>query len=258
MRLELINANQLKCSLSKSDVLSRNINIDTLTYGSEEINSLFDEILERAHSKLGFSYNDTPLVIEAIPIKDGSLSIIFTRNDDPEELDPRFSKFTTTSEDIKSIENTSSKLTPDKLNKANEILNLLSSFRDALLNQAMSANNNSTPVKSDKSSDILATSKNKNDNMMFVFVFDDIDKLTSLCKIIASRYHGESFVYRKDSNFYLLINDKEHSPEEFNQICNIIHEYGAHINFSKNTKAYFSEHFESILENDAISNLALL
>lgn len=258
MKIERVNENQIKCLLNKNDLSARNINIETLTYGTEEANKLFNEVLEQARSKFDFFPENAPLIIEAIPLKGDNLSITFTKSEDPEELDTRFSKFTPTPEDVESAVKEAMALTTDKLNKANEILNLLSSFKDALLNQAMLNNANTQPVSNERNKTNPHETKNRTDDIMLVFVFENIDKLISLCKILAPKYHGKSFVYRRNTEFYLLINNSEHTPEEFNQICNIICEYGAHTNLNKNTKAYFSEHYETILENDAISQLATL
>lgn len=260
LKIEKIGDNQIKCLLNRNDISSRNINFDEFVYGTEEANKLFNEILEYARDNFDFFPENAPLVIEAIPLKGNALSIIITKTEEPEELDTRFSKFTPTPEDVENAVNDSIALTSDRLRKANEALSLLSSFTDELIFQAMrnSVNNSNenAPENSLTKEDVKKIS-DKND-ISLAFVFENIDKLIALCKVIAPKYHDKSFVYRKNSEFYLLINSKGHTPEEFNQICNTICEYGAHTTIKKNTKAYFSEHFETILENDAISKLSKL
>ena len=43
----------------------------------------------------GFEADNIPLMIEAIPVSADSIILIITKVEDPEELDTRFSKFTT-------------------------------------------------------------------------------------------------------------------------------------------------------------------
>ena len=82
--------------------------------------------------------------------------------------------------------------------------------------------------------------------------------LISLSKILVTKYIGESSIFKNNEEYYLLINNNPHSPEEFNQICNIICEYGRYTNFKKNPKAYLNEHYELILSEDALQQLSTI
>lgn len=98
MQFERINENQIRCTLTPEDLLSRNLNLRDLAYGSEQTRELFQEMISEAAAKLGFDLEDMPLMIEAIPLATGNLMLLITRVDDPEELDTRFSRFTPTNE----------------------------------------------------------------------------------------------------------------------------------------------------------------
>ena len=98
MQFERINENQIRCTLTPEDLLSRNLNLRDLAYGSEQTRELFQEMISEASAKLGFDLEDMPLMIEAIPLATGNLMLLITRVDDPEELDTRFSRFTPTDE----------------------------------------------------------------------------------------------------------------------------------------------------------------
>ena len=54
--------------------------------------------MQQASVELGFEADDTPLMIEAIPVSPDCLILIVTKVEDPEELDTRFSRFSKTSE----------------------------------------------------------------------------------------------------------------------------------------------------------------
>ena len=65
-----------------------------MTYGSQAAKQLFNEMMQKARVELGFILDNTPLMIEAIPLQGGSVQLIISKVEDPEELDTRFSKFT--------------------------------------------------------------------------------------------------------------------------------------------------------------------
>ena len=100
MKLERINDNQIRCTLTGMDLQSLNINVFELAYGSEKTQNLFKEMLSRASRELGFHTEDYPLMVEAIPTSPDSIVIIITKVDDPDELDSRFAKFAPLHEDL--------------------------------------------------------------------------------------------------------------------------------------------------------------
>ena len=93
MKIERINDNSIRCTLSSMDLSARNINLRDMTYGSSSARKLFGEMMQIAQNELGFTSDNEPLMIEAVPLQGGSIQLIITKVDDPEELDTRFSKF---------------------------------------------------------------------------------------------------------------------------------------------------------------------
>lgn len=266
MKIELIGDNKVKYILSKKDLEARDLNLETLTYGSDQTKMLFKELIAYASSRFELSLTDSPVSVEAIPTSGENLVIIITKVEEPEELDTRFSKFIPTFEDIQKAVSESEVDDTSKLNKANEILNLLSSFKDALLNTAEQLASASTKkitgdnaATNNNHSEAPHTEPQKKEQKKFatlVFSFDNIDKIIALSNALEKKYNGNSSIYKKDDIYYLLINNVLHTPEEFNQICNIICEYGNHTNLNKNTEIYFNEHYELILKNTALEDLS--
>ena len=93
MRIERINENSIRCILTSFDLSVRNLNLRELTYGSDKARKLFDEMMTRASDEVGFNAENTPIMIEAIPMTGNAIQIVITKVEDPEELDTRFSKF---------------------------------------------------------------------------------------------------------------------------------------------------------------------
>mgnify|MGYP004679586979 FL=1 len=93
MKIEKINDNQIRCTLTREDLANREIKLSELAYGSEKAKSLFRDMMQQASHDFGFEANNIPLMIEAIPVSADSIILIITKVEDPDELDTRFSRF---------------------------------------------------------------------------------------------------------------------------------------------------------------------
>ena len=100
MKIEKVNDNQIRCTLTREDLDSRHLKLSELAYGTEKAKSLFREMMEKASYEFGFDAEDIPLMIEAVPLTADSILLIVTKVEYPEELDTRFSKFSEPDEDI--------------------------------------------------------------------------------------------------------------------------------------------------------------
>ena len=93
MKIEKVNENQIRCTLTREDLASRELKISELAYGTEKAKSLFRDMMQQANFEFGFEAEDIPLMIEAIPLNADCIVLIITKVEDPDELDTRFSKF---------------------------------------------------------------------------------------------------------------------------------------------------------------------
>ena len=66
MKIEKINDNQIRCTLTRDDLAQRQLKLSELAYGSEKAKSLFREMMQQAASEFGFESDNLPLMIEAI------------------------------------------------------------------------------------------------------------------------------------------------------------------------------------------------
>lgn len=122
MKIERINENQIRCTLSNFDLSVRNMNLGELAYGSEKARNLFREMIQRAANEVGFEAEDIPLMVEAIPMANESVMLIITKMEDPEELDTRFSKFSPEEDEN---DNGWGNLTAEVLEGADGLINIL-------------------------------------------------------------------------------------------------------------------------------------
>ena len=93
MKIEKVNDHQIRCTLTKADLIDRELKISELAYGTEKAKNLFRDMMQQASFECGFEAENIPLMIEAIPLNSECIILIITKVEDPEELDTRFSKF---------------------------------------------------------------------------------------------------------------------------------------------------------------------
>ena len=97
MEIEVLGDLSIKCTLSNEFLRSRWIDLNDLAYGTKAATSLFKEILDAAKYDYGVDFTAAqshPVMIEAIPMGEGSLVLFISKNEDADELDTRFSRFT--------------------------------------------------------------------------------------------------------------------------------------------------------------------
>lgn len=99
MKIEKLNDNQIRCTLGKKDLADRNLKVSELAYGSDKARELFRDMMQQASYEFGFEAEDIPLMIEAIPVSADCIVLIVTKVDEPEELDTRFSRFSSQYDD---------------------------------------------------------------------------------------------------------------------------------------------------------------
>ena len=85
MKIEKINDNQIRCTLTREDLENHQIRISELAYGSEKAKKLFQDMMQQASYEFGFEAEDIPLMIEAIPLSADTIILIITKVEYPEE-----------------------------------------------------------------------------------------------------------------------------------------------------------------------------
>ena len=93
MRMERINEHQVRCVITLKDLEEHKLTTGDLKYGTKEIRALFNEVIGRAVEHYKFNEDHLPVMVEAIPIKDGELLVILSAVENMEELDPHFAHF---------------------------------------------------------------------------------------------------------------------------------------------------------------------
>ncbi len=259
MKIEKINDNQIKCTLNKSDLASRQIKLSELAYGTEKAKNLFRDMMQQASHEFGFEADDIPLMIEAIPVSSDCIVLVITKVDDPEELDTRFSKFAPSMDDIDMEEIDGDDLerpaAADLLDMFNHVRNELKSAIERGEEAFIPLSQTLSEKKSEKNKKKTPV-KDKQPNIKKIYTFEDLDTIINVSKIINELYTGVNSLYKSlDNVYYLVISKSNVSAENFNKVCNILSEYGNICKGSDANEAYFKEHYKKIIKGKAIQKL---
>lgn len=247
MKIERINENQIRCTLSNFDLTVRNLNLSELAYGSEKARNLFREMIQRASNEVGFDAEDIPLMVEAIPMANESVMLIITKVEDPEELDTRFSKFSPSDEDE---ENSWTALASELLEGADGILNLMADL------DKKGKGKQTSEQKPEQEAD---ESKNTA-RQIRIFTFASLDAVCAAARETGPIFTGLSILYKNPAaGKYFLVLTRENCEElAFSRTCNTLAEYGSRVRAEAASAAYCAEHYEVIVKQNALQALSAL
>ena len=255
MKIERINENQIRCTLSSFDLSVRDLNLGELAYGSEKAKKLFREMIQKASCEVGFDAEDIPLMVEAIPLSGESIMLIITKIADPEELDTRFSKFSPTTED----DNPLASLASELLDGADGLLELFSRNTSgsnsgsgvSLLPFSQTDTANPLPEKEEKTAD---------SPVIRFFTFDSLEAVCRAARVAGAGCQVSNRLYKNpvNSRYYLVLDAPATETNAFHRICNLLSEYGTSVRTTESAEAYYREHYEILVKEHALETLASL
>ena len=274
MHIERISDNQIRCTLSKHDLLERHIKISELAYGSERAKELFRDMMEQANIDFGFDVEDIPLMIEAIPTSRDSLVLVITKVDDPQEFDERFGSFGLVDEDFDDdVIDVDYGVTGDdqpEMSISDELATCFEQLHDMIESYTEGLGDGTTEdskfiplAEALRQKSGKKTSKQKNiDNIherIKVFSFISIKPIIEAAHRVNTAYTGKNTIWKdpRSKKYYLLLN-KGSGKHAFRAVCTTLSEYGVEEPITYATQDFFNEHYKVIIKDKALSELSKL
>ncbi len=244
MKIEKINDNQIRCTLSKEDLEDRDIKLSELAYGSGKTRELFQDMMRKANDDFGFEVGDIPLMVEAIPVSPECIVLVVTKVENPEESESHLAKFF-----------------------AKEIKDGLLShlehedFDMEALDEIQSEFEPYERVSKQTTSSTSTDKDNDNDSLLYsIYIFNSLSEVINVAHLLAPFYKGDSSVYKSPQNgrYYLSLCMDTSEENVINKICSILTEHGTRENPTYAKELFYMEHFEEIISSKAIENLSLV
>ncbi len=242
MKIEKVNENQIRCTLTREDLASRELKISELAYGTEKAKTLFRDMMRQANFEFGFEAEDIPLMIEAIPLGAECIVLIVTKVEDPEELDTRFSRFAPSVTD----EEDDAEEFGDAAE--HEVMDL---FRRLQTDGKEAGEGNASPKETSSESDERLRTR--------IFRFGSLQEVMTVSSVISSHYPGLSTLYKdeKSGRYLLLLTQGEDTRDAFDRVCNIVSEYGSLQRSMPGSSAFLAEHCEVLVQDNAVQALGI-
>lgn len=252
MKIERINENQIRCTLTSFDLSVRNLNLGELAYGSEKARNLFREMIQKASNEVGFDAEDIPLMVEAIPLSGESVMLVITKIEDPEELDTRFSKFSPLSDE--EHEGIWGGIASELLEGADRLMELLKKDMFTLPEDQSATDkifSENGAISSAMEAPVLQTR---------IYRFGNLDQISDAAKAVSQLGAVHNTLYKKPdtSQYFLVLSNENADPLVFSRICNILTEYGEKVKPDTASEAYYKEHYEVIVREHALQKLKLV
>ena len=250
MKIEKINEDQIRCTLTKEDLARRGIKVSELAYGTEKAGALFRDMMEQAGEKFGFSADDVPIMAEAIPMNADCLVIVFTRVEDPEELDTRFSNF------APSVYYDEDEEEEEDDEEETDFAGLFSRIQEGGMSSLLDHDYSGVhKLKTRMGSGKKAENANRVEVRMFSFPL--LMDVTRVAKQIEASYKGKNSLYHnKRSGRYVLVLYRNSAEDKmFDKICLMLSEYGREERSVAAGERYLEEHGLIVIRDNALQTL---
>lgn len=262
MKIEKVNDNQIRCTLTRDDLVNRQIKLSELAYGTDKAKALFRDMMQQAAYEFGFEAEDIPLMIEAIPLSSDCIILIITKVEYPEELDTRFSKFAPSAYD-EDPELAGQAATFSE--GADDVLDLFKKLKEEKASASHKKGEGFVPLQ-DTIGTVDTTQQKTQEhsrvslNLTKLYTFSSLDEVTRLATVLRDFYAGKNSLFKDTcgSAYFLLLNKNDHTPEEFNKVCNIASEYANQEKYTTATGAYLVEHYQPVIADNALQVLGVL
>lgn len=282
MKIERISDTQIRCTLNKNDLRERHLKISELAYGSAKAKELFRDMMEQANIDVGFEANDIPIMIEAIPTSKDSIILVITKVENQDELDAKFSQFgldddsefTKDFNDInlpyEILDNDMDYDEDDEDDEEENTSNQLDSLADLLSQAANSAKDGNRQSEfiplsealhktfEDKAEDPTSSHTFQRDNVK-LYSFISLEPIITVAKRCNPSYNGSNTLWKnqKDNRYFLMLK-RGKGKRIFRSVCAMTSEYGTEETLTYASANYFDEHFQLIIKDKALSQLAKL
>lgn len=249
MKIEKINDKQIRFTLTGEDLAERQIKLSELAYGTEKARNLFREMMQQAASQVGFEADNIPLMIEAVPMNGGSIVLIVTKVDNPEELDTRFSSFAPS---VSSSESSSDSL-PGSFEQ------LLHSITGSCGTPEGSASSRQAAPAQHASDEMKEAMQKFRDYALCnrLYSFENMDRVMAAASRVSGSYTGESILFGKTGEYLLLLKMKDVAEVGAMQhVLATVSEYASMLPITYARQQYLEEHGNVLIASNAVEQLA--
>lgn len=226
MKIEKINDNQIRCTVTMADLHDRHLKISELITNSAKAKLLLQDMVQQAAAEFGFDVDGMSLMIETAPAAKDAVVFTITRLTGDEQPFGDLSD-------------------PDspalsKLLGAESIAHFIQKLRSSLYHE----DEPDLPLPEERS--------------CCIFSFENLEQVIQTADVFSGLFDVKTSLYKDDMSMcYLLVVCKNTiSDQEFNRACNMLSEYAALEETDRSILSYIHEHNRLIIADNALEVLA--
>ena len=234
MKIERVNDHQIRCTLTRDDLAKRDLKITELAYGTDKAKELFQDMMQQANIEFGFDAEDTPIMIEAIPINSECIVLIITKVEDPDELDTRFSNFAPSvheEDEDEEYEDEEYDYEEDDEEDEEDVMSLFKRLQHSNMNDFIDSPFQGAQSDSKKVKEKTAGPRKKglpSRKGSRIFSFNSLHEVTKFAAIVNRKFCGVNTLYKNEAKgkYYLILHQGDIDSAVFANICSLLTEYG--------------------------------
>lgn len=248
MRINRIDDQTMECILAPDDIANRGFSLDDASYASPVMRTLIHDLAIFLAKKYSFGSKDSPAVaVDAIPLSDGSLDIVFSTDGYMDDIDPRYSVFAEDSDENASSSGDGNASSDESF--PTTIGDILKSIFDAVTDT------------SDTDKYLLRhSSTDENDSWAeAVYEFDSLDDVTKAISSLSPHLDVSVGIYRSKSGAYLVpVHYYNLSDDTIKKISDTFCEFGYPKEISIGSDLYIKEHCKKLIPIVALIVIKLM
>lgn len=247
MKIEKVSDTQIRCILTREDLAQRKLKLSELAYGTDKAKQLFRDMLRQAASQFGFFVENTPLMIEAVPLSSESIVLVVTKVNNPEELDTRFSSF---SPSVQQEVGSTNRSDPSDMSPFDQLMDAIRK-RSGSSPESQTSDDGTSPAMRQMKARARYVYTNR------LFVFQSLGDAAHAASAAGS-FSGKSALYRKEGEdiYYLLLSMRDADEVAASQhVLTVLSEYGEPVPIPLAAKQYLNEHCVLLRDTDALRAL---
>ena len=226
MKIEKINDNQIRCTVTLADLQDRHLKISELITNSAKAKLLLQDMVQQAAAEFGFDVDGMSLMIETAPAAKDAVVFTITR------LAGDGSQFDSQAE-------------PDapplsKLIGAESIGHFIQKLRSSVYGEDQ---------------DIIPP-----DVPSCIFSFETLEQAIQTAVVFDGLFDVSTSLYKDDQSpcYLLIVFQRGNNELGFNRACNMLSEYAAMEENDRAVVAFIKEHNRLIIAGNALETLASL
>ena len=264
MKIEKVNDHQIRCTLTRDDLAKRDLKITELAYGTDKAKELFEDMMQQANIEFGFDAEDTPLMIEAIPINSECIVLIITKVEDPDELDTRFSNFAPSvheEDEDDEYDDEEYDYDEDDEDSEEDVMGLFKRLQHSNMNDFIDSPFQGAQSDSKKVKEKTAGPRKKglpSRKGSRIFSFNSLHEVTKFAAIVNRKFCGVNTLYKNEAKgkYYLILHQGDIDNAVFANICSLLTEYGQTEIGNTADEHYLAEHYTVVIKDNAVQALS--